>query len=344
MKGLVYHSAGDVRFGDLQDPQLGEETDVVVRMKLCSICGSDLHIYHGGLAPSRPLFGLGHEAIGEVVEVGRGVKRLKPGDQVMLPGSTGCGTCRYCQLGLVNSCERGGMRVYGLGRELEGCQAEAILVPNGDFNAIPVPDGVTDEQALLLTDSLPTAYMGCVNAEIGPGKSVAIIGLGPIGLNAVECAFALGAERVYALDLVAGRRELAREMGAVALDPATALETIREATAGRLLDCAVEVVGAAVTTALAIDLVGKSGTVSVIGAGLESFTFPVQAAFRKGLTFRASICSVQRYLPGLVPLVQQGRLRPEQVISHRLSLSDGAEAYRKFDRREDGALKMVMAP
>jgi threonine dehydrogenase-like Zn-dependent dehydrogenase len=213
VKGLVYHAAGDVRFDNLKDPQSSEKTDVVVRMKLCSIYGSDLHIYHGGLAPSRPMFGL-----------------------------------------------------------------------------------------------------------------------------------TLGAERVYALDLVVERRGLAREMGAISLDPATALETVRDATAGRLLDCAVEVAGAPVTTALAIDLVGKSGTVSVIGAGLESFTYPIKACYYKSITFRASICSVQRNLPELVPLVQQGELRPEGVISHRMRLADGAEAYRKFDRREGGALKIVMAP
>lgn len=344
MKGLAFHGAADVRYGDMADPVPVQETDVVVRMRLCSICGSDLHIYHGGLAPPRQLFGIGHEAIGEVVEIGRGVKRLKVGDQVMLPGSTGCGNCRFCAVGLVNSCEGGGMKVYGIGRELEGCQAEAILVPAGDFNAIAIPEGITDEQALLLTDSLSTAYMGCINADVAPGKSVAVVGLGPIGLHAIECAFSLGAQVVYAVDLLPARREAARAMGAIALDPATALEAITQATSGRLVDCAIEVVGAAVTTQLAIDLVGKQGTVSVIGAGLVRFDFPIQSVFRKAVTFRASVCSVQRHLPALIPLLQQGRLRPERVISHRMDLADGAEAYRLFDRREDGVLKMVLKP
>lgn len=342
MKGLVFHAAADVRFESMTDPQPTEPTDVIVKMKLCSICGSDLHIYHGGLAPPRKLFGIGHEAIGEVVEVGSAVKRLKSGDQVMLPGSTGCGKCRFCSIGLVNKCERGGTRVYGIGRELEGCQAEAILVPDGDFNAILIPEGVTPEQALLLTDSLPTAYMGCVKGDVGPGKTVAIVGLGPIGLNAVECALALGASVVYAIDPILERRLKATEIGAIALDPKDAIATIREATAGQMLDCVVEVVGAAVTVGLALDLVGKEATVSVIGAGLERLDFPLQTAFRKGLTFRASICSVQRELPALIKLVQEGRLHPERVISHRMSLADGAQAYRMFDKRQDGALKMVL--
>jgi 2-desacetyl-2-hydroxyethyl bacteriochlorophyllide A dehydrogenase len=343
MKGLVFHAAGDVRYESMSEPQATESTDVIVKMKLCSICGSDLHIYHGGLAPPRKLFGIGHEAIGEVVEVGRGVKLLKAGDEVMLPGSTGCGKCQYCFIGLVNKCERGGTRVYGIGRELEGCQAEAILVPDGDFNARLIPEGVTPEQALLLTDSLATAHMGCVKGDVGPGKSVAIIGLGPIGLNAVECSMVMGARVVYAIDPIPERRLKAAELGAIAIDPVDALETIKQATAGQMLDCAVEVVGAAATTALALDLVGKEATVSVIGAGLERFDFPIQAAFRKGITFRVSICSVQRQLTDLIKWIQEGRLHPERVISHRMSLSHGAQAYRMFDKREDGVVKIVLS-
>ena len=342
MKALVFHGAADVRFEDMADPKAEEPTDVIVKMRLCSICGSDLHLYHGGLAPPRKLFGIGHEAIGEVVETGRDVKALKVGDQVMLPGSTGCGRCAFCKVGLVNKCERGGMRVYGIGRELDGCQAEAIRVPDGDFNAMRIPEGVTPEQALMLTDSLPTAHLGCRKGEVGPGKSVAIIGLGPIGLNAVEISLALGASVVYAIDLNPQRRAKAAQLGAIALDPSAALATVSEATRGNLLDCVVEVVGAAATTALAIDLVGKEGNVSVIGAGLERFDYPLQAAFRKGITFRVSICSVQRELPALVPMVQEGRLHPERVISHHMDLAQGAQAYRMFDQRADGALKIVL--
>lgn len=344
MKALVFHGPTDVRYGDTSDPLAMDLTDVIVKMRLCSICGSDLHLYHGGLAPKRKEFSIGHEAIGEVVETGSAVKLLKPGDMVMLPGSTGCGRCSFCRVGLVNRCERGGTRVYGIGRDLEGCQAEAICVPEGDYNAILIPDGISEEQALMLTDALPTAYMGCRNGGIGPGKSVAIIGLGPIGLNAVECSLAMGASIVYAIDLNHGRRAKAADLGAIALDPSVALVIITETTGGKLLDCAVEVVGAAATTALALDLVGKEGNVSVIGAGLERFDYPLQAAFRKGLTFRASICSVQREVPELVKMIQEGRLHPERVISHRMHLSEGAAAYRMFDERQEGVLKMVLSP
>jgi 2-desacetyl-2-hydroxyethyl bacteriochlorophyllide A dehydrogenase len=317
MKGLAFHGVGDIRYQTLPDPQLHGAGDALIRITSCSICGSDLHIFHGKLGLPKQCFSVGHEAIGEVVETGSEVRRLKTGDKVMIPGSVGCGTCRYCAAGIVNKCETQPMRVYGIGRGLDGCQAEAVAVPAADFNAMPIPDGVTDDQALMLTDSLPTAYTGCINAGIAPGSSVAIIGLGPIGLNAVEIAFVLGAGKVFAIDPVPERREFAAGLGAVALHPDDAMETVKEATGGRLLDCAVEVVGAAATIDLAIALVGQHGTVSVIGAGVPGYEFPILAAFMKGLTFRVSICSVQRYLPELIKLVQGGRLRPERTISHR---------------------------
>lgn len=344
MMGLSLYGEKDVRYEESDDPVLSNPEDVLVKMTQCSICGSDLHLYHGARWSTRPNFGLGHEAIGEVVEVGREVKRLKVGDQVMLPASTGCGKCSYCAIGLVGKCEGAGMRVYGIGDVLDGCQAEAIIVPTGDFNAIPIPDGVTPEQALMLTDALPTAYLGCINGDIGPGKSVVIIGLGPIGLLAVECAFALGASRVFAVDLVAKRREAAQALGAIPLDPSVAVESVRDATAGRMVDCTVEVVGATATVDLAIALTGVQGSVSVIGANIETYQFPMMAAFMKGLTFRTSICSVQQNMRELIALVQGGRIRPERVISHRMKLSEGATAYDIFDRREDGAMKMVLVP
>lgn len=344
MKGLEFYAPGDVRYGTLPDPDLTDARDALVRVTSCSICGSDLHLYHGGLGSPRHRFSIGHEAIGEVIEIGRGVTNLKAGDKVMIPGSVGCGACRPCMTGAINRCENGGMRVYGIGRGLGGCQTEAVVVPAADFNAYVIPEGVSDDQALMLTDSLPTAYLGCVNADIRPGGSVGVVGLGPIGLNAVEIAFVLGAGVVYAIDLVPERRARAAELGAIPLDPAVAVETVREQTRGRMLDSTIEVVGSPVTTDLAIELAGQESTVAVIGAGLERYDFPLLSAFRKGLTFRPSVCSVQRYMPELVALVRSGRLHPERQISHRMKLSDGAEAYRLFDRREAGTLKMILEP
>ena len=345
MKALTYHGARDVRFETMDDPVPQSDRDAVVQVTACSICGSDLHIYHGHGFSEDVGFCVGHEAVGEVVEVGRAVSRIKVGDKVMLPAAVGCGACRSCLSGNVANCEFGEGACYGLSARLQGSQAEAVRVPAADMNAVVVPDGVSMDQALMMTDAMATAWYGARRADIKPGSSVAIIGLGPIGLMAVEAAFVMGAHVVYAIDPIAERRALAGETGAIALHPADALETIREATHGKKIECVVEAVGSDATVDLALRLVARRGTVSVIGVQQSKrYAFPLERAFGAGLTFRAGTCSVPEELPALFPLVQSGRLRPEKYISHRLPLSQGAEAYRLFDAREAGALKMVLAP
>lgn len=343
MKALRYFGARDIRYDSMDDPVLLSDRDAIVKMEACSICGSDLHIYHGHGFSEDVGFCVGHEAVGEVVEVGRGVTRLKVGDKVMMPAAVGCGACRPCLAGNVIACENDAAGCYGLSARLQGVQAEAFRVPAADMNAWKIPEGITGEQALMLTDALATAWFGARNADIRPGSRVAVIGLGPIGLMAVEAAFVMGAGLVYAIDPVAERRALAGAAGAIALAPDVALDTIREATAGRKLDCVVEAVGADATVDLALRLVARRGTVSVIGVQQSRrFAFPLERAFAAGLTFRIGTCSVPEEWPALIPLVQAGRLRPERYISHRMDLSQGAAAYETFERRENGALKMVM--
>ena len=343
MKALCYHGARDIRYDSMADPDLKDDRDVLVKMDRCGICGSDLHIYQGHGFSEDLGFCVGHEAVGEVVEIGRGVRRLKPGDKVMISAAVGCGACASCLAGDINHCRNNAMQCYGLSSRLQGCQAEAIRVPAGDFNAAPIPEGLTADQALMLTDNLPTAWFGCKNAGIGPGQTVAVVGLGPIGLMAVESAFVLGASRVFAIDLVPERRAIAESLGAVALDASEAVGAIAEATQGRMCDCAVEAVGADATINLAIKVVGRAGTVSVIGVNqTRKFEFDMAVAFVKGLTFRIGTCSVPAHWPQLIPLIQQGRLHPERFVTHQMSLADGAEAYRLFDARQAGALKMVM--
>lgn len=345
MKALRYYGAHDIRHEDMADPAPQSPTDAIVRVTGCSICGSDLHIYHGHGFSEDLGFCVGHEAVGEVVEVGRGVTRVKSGDRVMLPAAIGCGACRSCLAGNVIGCETGSAACYGLSSKLEGVQAEAVRVPAADMNAVQIPDGVSEDQALMMTDALATAWFGARHADIKPGNSVAVIGLGPIGLMAVDSAFVMGAHVVYAIDPVPERRALAEAGGAIALGPDEALETIREATHGRKLDCVVEAVGSEATVDLALRLVARRGTVSVIGVQqARRYAFPLERAFAAGLTFRIGTCSVPEELPTLFPLVQSGRLRPEKYISHRLPLGDGAAAYRLFEAREAGALKMVLAP
>ena len=342
MKALLYRGERDIRHEDFPDPTIAADTDAIIRMDRCGICGSDLHIYHGQGFSEDLGYCVGHEAVGEVVEVGRAVRRLKPGDKVMLSAAVGCGGCAACLAGEVNQCANGMAQCYGLSHRLEGCQAEAIRTPFADFNAAPIPDGLTADQALMLTDNLPTAWFGLRNAGVGPGQTVVVVGLGPIGLMAVEGAFVLGAARVFAIDLVPERRAIAESLGATAFGEG-AVQQIAERTSGRMADCAVEAVGADATIRLAMQCVGRMGTVSVIGVNTSrGFDFPMGLAFMKNLTFRIGTCSVPKWWPELVPLIQGGRLRPERYITHQMPLSDGAEAYRLFDARQAGALKMVL--
>ena len=351
MKALVYNGPEKIGYEDFRDPSLGDAREMLVRIDRCGICGSDLHIYHGNNpAPpeitrsNEPGYCVGHEAIGEVVEVGSEVHRFRSGDKVVLSGAVGCGRCLPCTSGQVTRCLNV-VRCYGLGHALQGCQAQAVAVPAADFNAMKIPDGLTANQAIMLTDNLPTAFFGCRNADVVPGKTVGIVGLGPIGLMAVECAFTMGASSVFAIDPIVERRNVAKSLGAIALHPDEAAEYIREVTHGKMLDSAVEAVGLDKTVRMAIDLTGLAGTVSVIGVNLSSaFGFPMGQSFGRGLTFRIGGCSVQHFWPELVPLIQHGRLHPERFVTHELPMSQGAKAYQMFAGREQGALKFVMDP
>jgi 2-desacetyl-2-hydroxyethyl bacteriochlorophyllide A dehydrogenase len=345
MKALRYFGTRDIRCETMDDPSLQDSRDAIIKVDRCAICGSDLHIYHGEGFSEDLGFCVGHEAVGEVVEIGRGVHRLKVGDKVMISAAVGCGACASCLSGNVIGCDNQAAACYGLSSKLQGCQAEAVRVPAADFNAALIPEGISTDQALMMTDSLATAWFGARNADITSGRTVAVVGLGPIGLMAVESAFVMGAARVFAIDLVPERRALAQQLGAVALDPADAVEVIREATQGRMVESVVEAVGHQKTIELALRLAARRGTVSVIGVNQDrQFSFPMARAFVAGLTFRIGTCSVPEEWPALIPLIQSGRLRPERYISHVLPLTDGQEAYRIFDARTDGALKMVLAP
>ncbi|PZQ65600.1 MAG: alcohol dehydrogenase [Phenylobacterium zucineum] len=345
MKALRYFGAGDIRCEAMDDPAIADERDAIIKVDTCSICGSDLHIYHGHGYSEDVGFCVGHEAVGEVVEIGRGVRGLKPGDKVMISAAVGCGACPSCLAGDVIHCETQSGSCYGLSSKLQGSQAEAVRVPAADFNARKLPEGFSAEQGLMLTDALPTAWMALKNAEIRPGTVVAVVGLGPIGLMAVEGALLLGASQVFAIDLVASRRQVAESLGATALDAADAPDLIRELTHGRMCGAVIEAVGADATIELALRLAGRRGVVSCLGVNqTRRFAFPMARAFAHGLTFRTGTCSVPEHWPELIPLVQAGRLKPQRFISHRMDLAQGEEAYRLLDSRADGVLKMVLTP
>jgi len=345
MKGLIYRDAFNIEYAEAPAPAPEDTRSAIVKVTACGICGSDLHIYQGHGFSETPGYCVGHEAVGEVVETGSGVHRFKAGDKVMISAAVGCGECSACMGGNINRCQNNGGRCYGLGPDLQGVQAEYAMVPVADFGLAKIPDGVSEAQALMLTDNLPTAWFGLKNADIQPGDTVAVVGCGPIGLMAVEGAFLMGASRVFAIDLVAERRAMAASLGAVALNADEAKELIRAQTRGMLADRVVECVGADAAIQLSLSLARSGGTVSCIGVNQSmDFKFPMALAFVKGLTFRTGTCAVPEHWDELIALIQAGKLKPEAMISHTMALSDGAEAYRLFNAREDGVMKVVLRP
>jgi 2-desacetyl-2-hydroxyethyl bacteriochlorophyllide A dehydrogenase len=345
IRALTFHGAGDVRLESRPDPTPPDRDGCVLRVERAAICGSDLHLYHGALPQAELGFAIGHEFVGEVVEVGAGVRRFRTGDRVLCSGVIGCGTCGACRAGRVARCEQRVSRVFGMGAALPGGQADAVAVPVADTSLHPIPDGVSVEQAVLLTDILPTAWFGAKNAELRPGQSVAVVGLGPVGQLAVECALVFGASRVFAVDRIPERLAAAAALGAVPLQPDAAAEAVLAATGGLGADGVIEAVGADASIQLALQLARPAGAVSVVGVNLRlDFPFPMALALMKNLTFRIGVCPIPQFWSELIPLVQAGRLRPERVFTHRLPLAKGADAYRLFDEKRDGVLKVLLDP
>ncbi|MEM9177545.1 MAG: alcohol dehydrogenase catalytic domain-containing protein [Myxococcota bacterium] len=344
MRGLIYRDVGDVRCESIPDPEPTDVDAAIVRIESAAICGSDLHTYHGQIGPGP--FSLGHEAIGEVVEKGSGVRRFKAGDRVLVSGIAGCRTCAPCGRGAVTLCEGGAGQVFGTNQGLAGSQAEALLVPSADVTLAAIPEGVSAKSAVLLTDILPTGYWGAENAEIEPGHDVAVIGCGPVGLMAIQSAMLFGPRRVFALDGVPERLEAARRLGAIPCDvSADANAAVLEATGGLGPHSVIEAVGADAAIQNAIGLVRRGGRVSVVGVNMNmDFRFPMAVALVKSVTFRIGVCPVPRLWPHLVPLVAEGKLEPDFVFTHEMGLSEGAEAYRLFDSRADGVLKVLLNP
>jgi alcohol dehydrogenase len=344
MRATVLNGPGDVSVESVDEPTLPDTESVIVRVTHTAICGSDLHLYHG--VHGTPGVHLGHEFVGEVVEAGRDVRTIAVGDQVLVSGVIGCGRCEQCLKGQVIRCVAGMPRVFGHSLDLPGGQAEMAAVPAADTACRVVPDGVTPEEAVLLTDILPTGFYGARNAEVGPGDTIAVIGMGPVGVFALQSAQIMGAARVLAVDTVPERLAHAERLGAIPVDASQGTVTqLLELTKGRGVDATIEAVGADQTVTDALYSTRAGGIVSVIGANLNmEFPFPMALAFIRDLTFRIGICPIQSTWDALVPLVASGRIEPADVFTHRLPLSEVAEAYRLFDSRDDGVLKVLLDP
>ena len=338
MRALTFRGIQDIRFKTVRDPVLIEPGDAIVQVERAGLCGSDLHVYHGREAGIDPGTVMGHELVGRVVE------GWNVGARVVAPFSTACGHCFYCGRGLSARCVRGAL--FGWvqdGKGLEGGQAEFVRVPLAESSLVTVDEDVPAELALLLADVVPTGWF--VAREVCRDAIVVVIGCGPVGLSAVVAAREQGARRVFAIDDVPSRLDLAQRFGAEPINRhGQVFETVRDATEGRGADAALEVVGSEAASRLAFDLVRPGGVVSIAGVHHEArFAFSPVEAYDKNVTVRIGRCPARSLMEELRPLL---RRRPElrEIVTHVRPLSEGVDAYRMFDKKEDGCIKVAFAP
>jgi 2-desacetyl-2-hydroxyethyl bacteriochlorophyllide A dehydrogenase len=343
MRAVVFQGERSVSVDNVPDPELSGDDAVLLRVDRTAICGSDLHLYHGAMGV--PGTRLGHEFIGTITEIGKDVHTVGVGDRVLVSGVIGCGKCRACIARDPILCMNRGTRVFGTQPDFAGGQAEAVCVPAADASVLPIPEAVTDESAVLLTDILPTAFLGAQRANIRAGSTVLVVGLGPVGMLTVKCAQLFSPARILAADPVAERRERAAALGAEPIDPAGAgtVAAVMEATKGWGADAVVEAVGADQTISDAVMSAAPGATVSIIGVNTGiAMPFPMVFALLKSLTVRVTLAAIPLTWDSLVPLVASGKLVPDDVFSHSMGLSEAAEAYRLFDAHE--AFKVLLDP
>lgn len=389
MRAITWHGKNDMRCDTVPDPKIEDGRDAIIKVSSCAICGSDLHIMDGMIPGMERGDIVGHECMGEVVEVGKDTKKLKVGDRVVVPFTISCGECFFCQKGFFSGCERSNRNaktaeklwghspagLFGYSHILGGYaggQAEYVRVPYADVGHIKVPDGMTDEQALFLSDIFPTGYMGAEFCNIQGGETIAIWGCGPVGQMAIRSAFLLGAERVIAIDTVPERLAMARAAGAITLDfhDVDVYDAIQELTKGRGADACIDAVGTEADGTASFDSVidrikvatfmgtdrphvlrqaihccRNFGVVSIIGVygGLLD-KIPFGSAINRGLTFRMAQTPVQHYMPILLERIQKGEIDPSFVITHTASLEEGPDLYKTFRDKKDGCIKVVLKP
>lgn len=348
MQALTFLDIESVSVEQIPDPEILSDTDLIVKVHSCAVCGSDLHVYHGREKGIDPHTAMGHEFSGTVVATGRGIKNFKTGDCVMSPFTTSCGTCFYCLRGLTCRCIGGqlfGWRAAGTG--LHGGQAEFVRVPLADHTLMPIPDGLNFETAVLLGDIIPTGFYTARRAAFDSGAVIAVVGCGPVGLMAVLGAYHYGASVVFAYDRVGSRLKAAENYGAVPVhaDKDGAYDIILNATEGRGADAVLEAVGSAPSLKLAYDLVRPGGTVSAAGVCTEQqLPFSPTQAYDKNLTYRTGRCPARTMMTELLPVVEQNPGKFSEVITHRFMLENGPEAYTQFAARTEGMLKVMLDP
>jgi len=390
MKALVWHGKHDVRVESVPEPEIQSPGDILVKVTSTAICGSDLHLYDGMMPTMETGDILGHEPMGEVVDTGKDVQKLKTGDRVVVPFTIACGTCRFCKMGLTSLCDTSNPNaemarkvmgqspsaLFGYSHMLGGVpggQAQYLRVPYGDVGPIRVPDGLTDEQVLFLSDIFPTGYMAAENAQIQQGDTVAVWGCGPVGQFAIKSAWMFGAGRVIAIDGVAERLAMAQEWSkAEIIDNSKehVRERLMEMTHGQGPDSCIDAVGTEAHSTGSIDAVvdrakeavklgtdrphvlretilccRKGGTLSVPGVYIGFLDkVPFGALMNKGLTVKTGQTHVHRYLQPLLNRIQSREIDPSFVVTHRVKLDDGPAMYKTFRNKEDGCIKVVLKP
>jgi 2-desacetyl-2-hydroxyethyl bacteriochlorophyllide A dehydrogenase len=344
VRAVTFQAPGEVRVDERPEPALRVADDALVRVEATGICGSDLHIYHGRVQ-IEPGFVIGHEYVGTVVDAGDGVTEVGVGDRVLGTYCTACGGCFHCRRGEYHKCDDG--RVFGHGAtlgSLQGAQAELVLVPHANLALRRVPDGVSDDAALFAGDVAGTAYHAIADGGFEPGGSVAVLGLGPVGLCTVQVARAAGAALVVAVDSVEERLRVAQELGAapVHLTEGDPRGAVKDLTEGRGVDRAVDAVGHPDALDLACRLARKAGTVSVTGVYAERAEVHMGVVWIKALTLRTGHANVIGHLDRVLAMLSSGVLDPTPLVTHHMRLGEAPDAYAVYDRRE--ALKIVLSP
>jgi threonine dehydrogenase-like Zn-dependent dehydrogenase len=404
MKAIVFHGIGDIRLDTVKEPKLKEKQDAIVRLTASAICGTDLHMIRGTFTGMKAGAILGHEGVGVVEEVGEGVRNLRKGDRVVIGSTIACGSCSYCRSGHYSQCDvanpngrQAGTAFFGgpaPSGPFDGLQAEFARVPFANVSCVKLPDEVSDEDAIVLSDIFPTAWFGADIAGITPGKSVVVFGCGPVGQLCIASAKLMHAGRVFAVDCIPDRLEAAKAQGAEVIDfsKEDPVATLMELTGGIGPDCAIDAVGIdanlpekgspgakalekaqlaalkdevaevapktnekgdnwhpgnapSIVPLWATMALAKAGTLSVIGVYPPTARrFPLGMAMNKNLTLRMGNCPHRKYLPMLVEMVKNGTIEPQKLLTKQEPLMSAIEAYKAFDTRSPGWVKVELQP
>ncbi|MEH1017219.1 zinc-dependent alcohol dehydrogenase family protein [Micromonospora sp. CPCC 206060] len=345
MRALVYHGPGRKSWDEVPDPTIQQDTDAVVQVDAATICGTDMHILKGDVPTVTDRRILGHEAVGTVVEVGTGVKNVRVGDRILVSCITACGRCRFCRDGRYGQCVGGGGWI--LGHRIDGTQAEYVRVPFADNSTYSLPAGVSDEQALMLADILPTGYeVGALNGAVRPADTVAIVGAGPIGLSAILGAKLFTPSHVVAIDLASGRLEAAKQFGVDVVVNSSGQDPVAELmrlTNGLGADVAIEAVGVPEAFELCTRLVRPGGRVANIGVHGKPATLHLEELWNRDITITTGLVDTYS-TPTLLRLVAANQIDSARLITHRFALGEFMQAYDVFARAgETGALKVVLS-